>query len=518
MTDKIKPRKEPSEAQDTCTNSKSGATATSPEPSAREALQEILAQSKEFFNADGTEKDSTPPPPPADTSSKEDPPATIFVADSGKEKKPSFQAIMEGIVDHINGGATGEVIFGKHYPWKTIYHVEVSPEGERQVLVELPGNVLRYVTQTMVMSEIYRFTDRLPRIAYRHYKMDSAKVKKIFEYWLMTKTPLTEKIHPVLQKDTPGYCFHRFDFNMEDRSTEIFDYIMDGLGHNREAVLAFIGSMFDPHQTLQQYCWITGPGGDGKGSLFRVLKRLFDEAYVGITTEKNQLDKYWASSLLGKRLAVCGDTRNLDFINEPIFMQITGGDAVSVRAMRKSAYSAHLPCLFLLGANAYPNIGSGGAAARRAIIANFSRKAEDKVHFENFEARLWDERAGILYKCWAEWKKVRHLQRIPVDMAQLQERASATEEDFQVLFDTYFVLNDRGYCTAMEVKQALDKEKFVVSNVKVAAWKRWLEINYGVTAVRMQLSGVTCRVYKGMSLIGATPSRVPISDREEKEF
>ena len=496
-------------------------TATVLEASAKEELAKIVEDSKLYFNEDGTPTGVQPEVMPEEESeaAEDTSEESELIELDNKEKRPSQQAIMEILVDHMNGGASGEAVFGRRYPWKTLYHVEVSPEGTRQVLLELPGKVLRYVNADMVSSEIYKFTHRLPRTVYKHYKVDMQKVRKIYDYWLMTKDPLKDPIHPVLQKDTPGYCFHRFDFNMEDKPTEIFDYIMGGIGHNREAVLAFIGSMFDSKSTLQQYCWLIGPGGDGKGSLFRILKQLFADAYVGITTEKNQLDKYWASSLLGKRLAVCGDTRNLDFINESIFMAITGGDAVAVRSMRKSAYSAHLPCLFMLGANAYPNINSGGASFRRAIIATFTRKEEDKVWFENFEARLWEERAGILFKCWAEWKKMRHLHRIPVDTARLMDHAADTEEDFQVLFDSYFDLRTDGFCTAMEVKQSLDKEKFPMSSVRIGAWKRWLTTKFGIKAKdQVVVDGQRTRVYPGMCLRGSFPSNIPLSQRREEEF
>jgi ribosomal protein S6E (S10) len=418
-------------------------------------------------------------------------------------KKISFQRVMEVIADQMNNGAAGNIVFGENtFPHK--FHVEISDEGEKIILEELDNKVMKYVSENRVIDAVLKYIDAYPRQTHKNYKIDHDKAKKIFKFWRAITKPFPEVIHPILQKDTPGYTFHRLDFNMEERPTEIFDYLVDGLDTNKEAFLAYLGSLFDPRKTLQQYLWISGNGGDGKGAIFRLLARIFAQSYVSVTTEARHIDKHWQSKLVGKRLAVCGDTKNLEFINSSIFMQVTGGDHVTVRPMYKAEYTTHLNTMFIFGANADPAITTEDSGKRRAIICRLDRG--EYQHFDNFEERIWEERGGILFKCWEAWKKVRDKPRIPVDEESLQRLGEDTEEYWQYLLERYFEVGRNLEVSSVDVQKCLNLERKNLTNQEKGAWKRWLKRVHGIGSVQRKEGGRNIKVYVGMCERGKNES------------
>jgi len=419
------------------------------------------------------------------------------------EKKIAFYAICETYSSLLNHGAVADVTLPMSFKKK--YHVEVSEEGERVVLQEMKGMVMRYMSENAVIDDLVAYSHLLPD-EYKAFKLDHEKAKKIMKYWKAITPNFPHKIKPILQKDTSGYTFHRLDFNMVKMETPTFDYLLEALDTNQEAFLAYIGALFDPGKTQQQYLWLSGGGGDGKGSLFRLLHRIFNHSYVSITTENRHIDKYWQSSLIGKRLAVCGDTKNLDFINSSIFMQVSGGDHVTVRPMYARAYTAELNTMFIFGANADPAITTEDSSQRRAIICKVQRGG-DGVFIDGYEEKLWEERAGIVYRCMEAWRKVRHLIRIPVDEESLQNLGEDTEEMHQQLVDRYFEVGEGLSIPSSTVITILKEgEKRPPTNIEMGAWKRFLVRAHGIKFGRDRAEGRQTKMYLGLGEKDVTDS------------
>ena len=418
-----------------------------------------------------------------------------------KENKIPFYQVTENFMAVLNQATTGnsplaKVIFGNHnFPHK--FHVESSEEGIKIFIEELSDGVVRYVPEERVVDSLSAFITNLPADKFKAYKMDWDKARKVIRSWKAAKPDFPHEIKPILQKDTSGYTFHRLDFNMEEMETPTFDYLVEAIQTNGEAFMAYIGAMFDPIKTPQQYLWLSGSGGDGKGAIFRMLKKIFNRSYVSISTENRDVDKYWQSSLVGKRIAICGDTKNLDFINRSIFMQVSGGDPVSIRKMQKEAYTVELNCMFVFGANADPNISTEDSGKRRAIICHLDR---DKYRFiKNLEEKLWLERSGIVQKCWDAWKKVRSKPMIPVDKESLAELGASTEEFQQQIFDRYLVADEGAAISSSDLITLLkENERSMFSNQDYGTWKRWLHRTYGVQCKRVRIDGGQKRLFSGI--------------------
>ncbi len=204
---------------------------------------------------------------------------------------------------------------------------------------------------------------------------------------------------------------------------------------SRLALGAFIGSLFDPDITLQQYCWLVGEGRDGKGSLFRFLNKIFGNAATAFQTDPKDVDRYWSATFLGKRLGIASDVRNPDIIHQATFLQVTGGDAVSMRQMRKVATMEKLNCQLMLGSNVKPTITWEKAIRRRAIYIEFEERTAAEI--PNFEKLLWSERAAIVGKCMMSWDPYRCEEKIPVDPAIFDALAEENTSDWQNIAGDY---------------------------------------------------------------------------------
>jgi hypothetical protein len=416
------------------------------------------------------------------------------------EKKLSFKdfclTLMIG-VDHL----PSSTMYFREREFPDKYHIELSPEGVATLIRELPRGVMEYVSEERFISAVVKFCDSIEDTHPAHW-CDHDKAKRFVAYWKDMTSPFPQKIHPVLQYSTPGYTWHRLDFDMKEEETPTFDYLVETLDTNKHAFMGFIGALFDSAVTLQQYLWITGDGGDGKGALFRLLSKIFGDSYTSIDTDLKNVDKYWASALLGKRVGVAGDITNLDFINSSTFKGVTGGDHVSIRRMHRESYTVHLNTMFILGANADPFITSEGSGLRRAIICRMDKNKYRYI--ENFEGRLWDERAGIVFRCvmrWREFKK-ENPYKIPVDEARHLDLASSTEERHQYYVDEYFQIASGLEISASRVIAALNEEKRPLNNQAMGAWKRFLERVHGVECRTTREKGVsgTKKRYFGMGL------------------
>lgn len=402
-----------------------------------------------------------------------------------KNDKVSFQAVLRTYDSLIRHTAISTVIFSEDRVLPHTFLLEESEEGERRILRDEGYGVVRYVSESMLVNSLLTFSKKLPEVQFKNYVLDVDKAKKVAKFWMGSNVPIRGKIYPVLQQSTKGYTFHRLDFDKQEGETEIFDYLVSTLETNQEAFIAYLGALFDPNAKCQQFLWLQGPGGDGKGTILRLLAKIFQQSYVSVSTEARDIDKFWQSSLVGKRVAVCGDTRNLNFVNSSIFMQITGGDAVSIRPMQEKAYTTKLDIMFVFSANAAPLAGSEASTKRRAIICEM--QPGKQKHIENFEQRLWDERAGIVHKCFSAWEKVKHLREIPIDSKVLKELAEDTEEKLECLTDRHFQVDPEGYIPATLVRTILsENEKRPPNNAEVSEWKRYIKRTYGVEIRRMR--------------------------------
>lgn len=115
----------------------------------------------------------------------------------------------------------------------------------------------------------------------RQYCLTVKQAKEAVAYWVSVTPSLPAIPKIVAEKDFAGLCFHRlpFNFEREKKPTPIFDEFFSRCT-NAKAIKAWIGSLLYDNASRQQYVWLHGEGGDGKGSLTRFLQAILGPSYA----------------------------------------------------------------------------------------------------------------------------------------------------------------------------------------------------------------------------------------------
>ena len=106
----------------------------------------------------------------------------------------------------------------------------------------------------------------------------------------------------------------------------------------RRHVWEFIGYLLMTGNPFQKVFMLHGPGGDGKGTLMRVLRAMLGrDNYSSVSLHQLVDDRFATSNLYGKMANISGDLSDKFVGNPQIIKEITGGD--SINASRKFGHS-----------------------------------------------------------------------------------------------------------------------------------------------------------------------------------
>lgn len=242
----------------------------------------------------------------------------------------------------------------------------------------------------------------------------------------------------------PGLCFSRVSFDPVPGPTPIFDELFSRMS-NALAVKAWIGSLFIDESYLQQFVWIKGRGGDGKGSLCRVLKRIFqDSCLVKQSVPDSKADKHWAVPFFGKRLVCFSDCTEPRAPMSREIRGLTGGDPLWADRKGKDGFDFDSVCKVLFAANCYPQLSGLPADDRRTILACMGVRDSPLIPDARYEERLWLEAPAFIAECLAVYQRLcpSHGEIAQTeDGLQLRELVSSQgHEEFEAFFDEHFNL------------------------------------------------------------------------------
>jgi len=420
--------------------------------------------------------------------------------------KLKAQQLQEDLMRALNGETIdlpeGELPIS--FPHK--YLVAEPEHGKRRVLWHQNEDVLEYVSDSAIDNCLIQATMKLPS-AYEQYRITSSKVEGVKKYWMCgTKLFDHNQIKPVLQKSTPGYTFRRLDFDMSDSPTPLFDDFLSHVETNAEALLAYIGMLFDESAPRQYYLWLYGQGNDGKGTLARFLKRIFGQAYAACQEPDKTLsqDKFFTSRLMGKRLGVFSDVQKGKIVKDSLFLQLTGGDAVSIEYKGKDAITVDLNIFFMFLGNTLPEITGMRAQMRRAIICTLKERPASFVPQADYEDRLWEERAGILYKCWNAWQSMKNEHgRMIFNTEVSSDLAEDNETQWESFFNFNLEMDEKGKLLPYELADRFKQLRMTAWELR--EFKAWLWRSKSIKVFRG--AGDEPRVYPGVKLKPFVPNR-----------
>ncbi len=196
---------------------------------------------------------------------------------------------------------------------------------------------------------------------------------------------------------------HKLNFNWDDESKcPMYNKIINETFDNDEKSInvwdEFCALSLIDDMSFQRLLFLKGAGGNGKGTLSRVLMAMHDPqavGSVGITDLNNERKR---TSLVGKLINISGEQSRLNLVSDTYLKKITGGDPIDVRQLyQETQNNVNLSVRFVELVNEMPATSdSSHALKRRIIILNCPNKV--KTPDLNLDAKLYEERSGILIR------------------------------------------------------------------------------------------------------------------------
>lgn len=385
------------------------------------------------------------------------------------------------------------------------FYVKEDSKGEMLFFEEIEDKLIKPVSATRIKCAIHKYVDDCKHFE-GMYKITSTHVNHILDKWSSIVWRLGD-VADVLQAHEPGYTFHRLPFSFQDDPfvdrCPLFSEMMSRT-KNAAALMAWIGSLFDSDSYRQQYAWLFGHGQNGKSTLGRFLSKCLGNASKW-TQPPGINDRFWTSTLIGKRLIVFGDCNNSGFVTSGLFKGITGGDVVQAEIKNGPCFDVQLHCKFLVFSNNKPNINSDVADQRRIIYCEMDAIAGEGE--PDYEDRLWAEAPWILGRCWRFYQEMAGPRRpIPVEAGLAEGVAAENEELFEEVFEEFFQItgNDNDILYPIQFQKPLQDYGMKSNNVQKKFYDYIARV-HGITKVNVRIGdGSRRKAYRGVIRRGSS--------------
>lgn len=313
-----------------------------------------------------------------------------------------------------------------------------------------------------------------------HWIWTAKKAEDFAKFWTMNAEPIAEPKSWAFLSD-PSLTFMRLSWDpTPGLPTPTWDDVL-GRMSNAEAFKAFVGSLFIPNSYSQQYLWLHGPGGDGKGSIFRFLADCFGKSYAAETPPQTD-NRFWASGLLHKRVVVFADCDASDIVRKDFFKSLTGGDFIRVEKKGKDAYTAKLEAKIIFGSNTLPAISPEKSDLRRLILCQM--QTWEGGSDPTFERRLAAEASGFIAKCLATYRAVCPADdMIPTDTEDAEILSTHIDERYETLADSLFNFSPTLECTPLEFYSSVSSQ--LRNDYYIGKFKSYIRRVYGVEKRRL---------------------------------
>lgn len=174
--------------------------------------------------------------------------------------------------------------------------------------------------------------------------------------------------------DPDHHLLHKLKIDWDDNAKcPLYDDFLDKTFAGDEDLInvweEFAGLSLVPDMSYQKMLFLKGPGGNGKGSLLRILTALHDQeaiSSVSITSLGNERQR---TSLVGKLLNVSGEESRVNMVADDYIKKITGEDPVDVRLLYGEVDNrVFLTVRFLGTVNDMPSSTDTSDALRRRMM------------------------------------------------------------------------------------------------------------------------------------------------------
>lgn len=398
--------------------------------------------------------------------------------EGSKNKRPS-KAVVLGYLADIVGHNSLEL--AKNVFPETYYPIQMS-EGRHVIIRQVDDEgIVVMSTREAVANSVYAYAKT--KDEYRDAVPDIDTAKKIVGNWIAvsSKNPMPMP-PPFRMKDEKGLTFHRLPWILESGPKPTWEKLLSRLPNSR-LFMCWIGSLFVEGSYRQQYVWMYGNGGDGKGCIMRFLRKVFGPAF-GSKEPRTNGDKFWTYSMIDKQIVAFTDLDDHKFVSTPIFKQITGEDAVPCEAKGQMDFTAEIKARFIISSNGKPDITSEKSHLRRVIYLAFDERTNPDE--DDFEDRLWAEGGHFLHSCIEAYKALGSQGPLPTTGNELSGWLDVVEAAHAETLDFYFTIDknstEQGASGVMVQRCLRDSYKTRKEQLNFLAW---LERTHGIKNIQV---------------------------------
>jgi hypothetical protein len=347
--------------------------------------------------------------------------------------------------------------------------------------------------ESMVSEFIYDDKGVNEAFALTHSQITSA-----VSFWVLgTKSIKAPKLYRWLGEE--GLCMRRLPFELRLGPTPVFDEMMGRIS-NAEALQCYIGSLLVDESFRQQYVWLHGQGGEGKGALSRFLSDTFSHTYTSQQTPTPN-DRFWTYGLLDKRLVMFPDCNNTTFVTSGLFKSLSGDDAIRIEIKGGKILHQKIRAKYIFFSNEKPALSSEEADKRRVIYCA-ARKFAGEID-PDYEDRLMKEAGPFLSRCLTMYMSMypRH-HPIKSNNDEITDVISTNEERYEVFLDQNFRFGPTYECSPAALQEKINGE--FKTNKERQDFRSFLE-RRGVKKKGIKRKGEVSYVYAGLKAISALP-------------
>ncbi|WP_044169910.1 DUF5906 domain-containing protein, partial [Kamptonema formosum] len=125
-------------------------------------------------------------------------------------------------------------------------------------------------------------------------------------------------------------------------------------------------------RNLQRFPYLVGPPGAGKGTFYRLLRKVVGKENCKVSAGERLSDGNEIAAIIDKQLVVLPDERKA-CANIGLVLRLTGGDQISYRQNYMKAASEHFNGAFMLVSNTPIFVGETTGIDRRQVLLPFDR-------------------------------------------------------------------------------------------------------------------------------------------------
>lgn len=418
-----------------------------------------------------------------------------------------------------------------------------NSKGIRQIIRINSSNEACYVEDEYLAYQLINYAKSFLALNddYLWTFNDAMQIVKIFK----ATDPIEEPIKLAFLSN-PNICFKRLPFDYLEKDRYIhptWDRLMHNIEKNQEAFKCFIGSIFIDRSYCQQYLWMYGSGGDGKGTILNYLNTLLGSD-ICKPLSTNIKYEHWSETLPGLRIGYFSDCKHYGLPNTGEFLAVSGGDNIPINPKGKKSYYIKNTMKFIFASNNLPVIDHVDSNIRRSLIIEFKKKQEFNDHFA-FKAAIESEGIEFINDCINLYlKKYPTHQHIVMDSDyDIENVTSEAEANKQAFLDEHFFIEEiektRTYNdpATKTLISGVDKFKgeFFVPGKRFTQYlnrfyskeqnqhihlKEWMRQRWGITYSKKDVFQKDVRGYSGLreirphlDLIFSKTENVPVKDK-----